>query len=477
MANVRQTLHSQLAALIRRKPITVTPDASLREAVQTMSEHRIGSIVVVEPESGRPIGIFTLRDLLHRVAAKDGDLDQMIMSVMSGSGLVMLNWRGTAYQAALVMARHGVHHVIVVDASDRLVGIISQEDIYELQSGGGKAISGAIRSARDMEALVAAADDIRRLAMRSLAEGAAAEPLTQLISSLNDHLTVRVIELTKFDFDLPRVEWAWLSFGSEGRYEQTLSTDQDNGLLFEAGDVDTEALRQRFLPFALKVNERLAECGFPLCKGNVMASNPELCLSKEEWRKKFAAWMQSNNPQALLNATIYFDFRALYGPEGPVEELRTWLLNNIPSATLFLRFMAGNAVQVEPPLGLLRDFVFDKNEEFPHTLDLKAGGARLFVDAARILSLASGVGATGTAERLRALAERGKLGREDIGALVQGFFVIQELRLRYQQAGTPAGLANRVDPETLNEFDRLILKEAFKQAKKLQGRLQMEYRL
>jgi CBS domain-containing protein len=477
MANVRQTLHSQLAALIRRKPITVTPDATLREVVQEMSDNRIGSIVVVEPESGRPIGIFTLRDLLHRVAVKNGDLDQMIMSVMSDSGLIMLNWRGTAYQAALVMARHGIHHVIVVDASDRLVGIISQEDIYELQSGGGKAISGAIRTARDMEGLIAAADDIRRLAMRSLAEGAAAEPLTQLISSLNDHLTVRVIELTRHEFELPTVEWCWLSFGSEGRYEQTLSTDQDNGMLFEVGNEDAEALRQRFLPFARKVNERLADCGFPLCKGNVMASNPELCLSKDEWRRKFATWIQSNNPQALLNATIYFDFRALYGVESLAEELRSWLLANIPSATLFLRFMAGNAVQVEPPLGLLRDFVFDKNEEFPHTLDLKAGGARLFVDAARILALASGVGETGTAERLRALAERGKLGREDIGALIQGFFVIQQLRLREQQTGSAAGLANRVDPEKLNEFDRLILKEAFKQAKKLQGRLQLEYRL
>ena len=108
MANVRQTLHSQLAALIRRKPVTVTPEATVREVVESMSEHRIGSIVVVEPESGRPIGIFTLRDLLHRVAAKGLDLDQMIMSVMSGSGLLTLNWRGTAYQAALVMARHGV---------------------------------------------------------------------------------------------------------------------------------------------------------------------------------------------------------------------------------------------------------------------------------------------------------------------------------------------------------------------------------
>jgi len=475
--NVRLTLHSQLAALFRSKPVTLTPDALVRDAVQTMSEHRIDAIIVVEPESGRPIGIFTLRDLLHRVVAKSCDLDQMLMSVMTDSSLQMLNWRATAYEAALVMARHGIHHVIIVDASERLVGTVSQEDIYELQSGGGKAISGAIRSARDMEALVAAAADIRSLAQHMLDEGAAAEPLTELISSLNDHLTLRIIELTRHDFELPKVDWCWLSFGSEGRYEQTLSTDQDNGLLFDATGGDAASLRERFLPFAKAVNDRLADCGFPLCKGNVMASNPELCLSKDEWRQKFVSWMNSNNPQALLNATIYFDFRALYGAESLAEELRQWLLANIPSATLFLRFMAGNAFAIEPPIGMLRDFVFDKNEAFPHTVDLKTTGARLFVDAARILALANGVGETGTAARLRALAGRGKLGREDIGAIIQGFFVIQQLRLRQQQSGTPAGLANRVNPDTLNEFDRLILKEAFKQAKKLQGRLQMEYRL
>ena len=474
---MRPTLHSQLAAVIHRKPVTTAPETSLREAVQTMAEHRVGSIVVVEPESGRPLGIFTLRDLLHRVAAKSCDLDQMIMSVMSSSGLLMLNWRGTAYQAALVMARHGVHHVLVVDAADRLVGVVSQEDIYEMQSGGGKAISGAIRSARDMEGLIAAAEDIRRLAGHLINEGTNAEPLTELISSLNDHLTVRIIELTRNEFALPKVDWCWLSFGSEGRFEQTLSTDQDNGLLFAGGREGCDELRSAFLPFALAVNQRLAECGFPLCKGNVMASNPELCLSAAEWRDRFAMWMQANSPQALLNATIYFDFRPLYGAEDLAEDLRTWMLDNIAGASLFQRFMAGTAIQIEPPIGLLRDFVFDKNEQFPHTIDLKASGSRLFVDAARILSLAAGIGETGTAERLRALAERGKLGRDDVGAVVDGFFVIQQMRLRLQLSATPAAMANRIDPESLNELDRLILKEAFRQAKKLQGRLQMDYRL
>ena len=476
-ASYRPNLHSPLAALVRRKPITATPETPLREAVLAMSENRVGSIVVVEPESGRPIGIFTLRDLLHRVAAKSCDLDQLVMSVMSDSGLLMLNWRSTIYQAALVMARHGVHHVIIVDAAGKLAGVVSQEDVYELQSGGGKAISSAIRTARDMDALVAAAEGIRRLAVGMLAEGAAAEPLTQLISNLNDHLTVRIIELTRNDFQLPRTPWCWLAFGSEGRFEQTLSTDQDNGLVFAAPVEEAAAAREAFLPFARAVNERLAQCGFPLCKGNVMAGNPELCLSVDEWHDKFGGWMRANSPQALLDATIYFDFRAIYGQEDLADQLREWVLKRVPSETLFLRFMAGNAVQVEPPIGFIRDFTYDKNPDFPHTLDLKTSGARLFVDAARILALAHGVTETGTAQRLRALAERGKLGRDDVHAVVESFFFIQQLRLRNQQGEVSEGAANRVDPDALNELDRLVLREAFKQAKRLQSRLQMEYRL
>lgn len=477
MPPARPTLHSQLAAMIKRKPITATPETSLREAVLTMAENRVGSIIVVEPESGRPIGIFTLRDLLHRVAAKHCDLDQMVMQVMSDSGLLMLNWRSTVYQAALMMARHGIHHVIVVDAAGKLVGVVSQEDIYELQSGGGKAISGAIRGARDLDGLVAAAEDIRRLALRTLAEGGAAEPLTQMISTLNDHLTVRLIELTKAEFDLPKLPWCWLAFGSEGRYEQTLSTDQDNGLVFACPAGEAEAVRQAFLPFAAEVNKRLDACGFPLCKGNVMASNPQLCLSVDEWHRRFGGWLRSATPQALLDATIYFDFRPIYGDEALAEELTEWLRKHIPGATLFLRFMAENALRTRPPLGMIRDFSFDANEQFPRTIDLKASGARLFVDVARILALANGIAETSTPQRLRAAAEKGKIGRDDIGAIIDGFFFLQQLRLRAQQDGTPMGLANRVDPEQLNELDRFVLKEALKQAKKLQGRIQLDYRL
>ncbi|HEY6898035.1 MAG TPA: DUF294 nucleotidyltransferase-like domain-containing protein [Rhodocyclaceae bacterium] len=476
-ASARLNLHSQLAAFVRRKPVTAMPETPLQEVVEMMAENNVGSVVILEPESSRPIGIFTLRDLLREVATKGFDPHAMVASMIADTNLPMLHWRQSAYQAEMLMARQGAHHVIVVDASGRLKGVVSQGDILDLQRGGIKAISGAIRNARDMETLLAAAADVRRFARQMVTEGHGAEQLTETISSLNDHLAVRVLELTRFEHQLPKVEWCWVAFGSEGRYEQTLSTDQDNGIIFEAKKEDAEAIRLAFLPFAQEVNRRLDACGFTLCKGNIMAGNPELCLSLQEWKHRFSDWMRCSNPDALLNATIYFDFRAIYGADEVADELRRWLLTTIPNESTFQRLMADNAVRAKPPVGVIRDFVFDDNKEFPHTLDLKGFGSRPFVDAARILALASDVAETSTTERLRALQRNGKLGREDVSAMIDGFHFIQELRLRHQRNGAGEGAENRIDPDNLNELDRNVLKIAFKQAKKLQDKLTLDYKL
>ncbi|MCC6657902.1 MAG: CBS domain-containing protein [Rhodocyclaceae bacterium] len=471
-----QAMYSPLGSLIRRQPVTVPLDATVRQAIAIMDEKRIGSIIVAD-ESGRlPLGIFTLRDLLHRVALPGCTLDLPIASVMT-AGVITVKPQTTAYQAALIMGRRGLRHLLVVDEAGGLLGIVSQNDLFALQRTGLNDVTGNIREARDLAALQACSRDIRSMAATLLGQGVAADQLTHLISTLNDLLTLRIIELTHDEFELPQVKWCWVALGSEGRYEQTLSTDQDNGIIFDPDGADAEALRRLLLPFADSVNRKLDACGFPLCKGGIMAGNPEWCLSLEEWRGKFARWIQTPEPKALLNASIFFDFRPLYGDEELSHSLREWLLEASGKATLFLRLMTENALQCQPPLGLIRDFTFDNNKEFPHTIDLKMHGSRPFVDAARIFALANGVAVTSTAQRLRGAAEATSLGA-DIEAMIDGFYFIQQLRLRHQQGlkGEEAG-ANRIDPDALNELDRFILKEAFRQARKLQDKLKLDYRL
>jgi CBS domain-containing protein len=470
-------MYSPLSAVIRREPVTVPLEATVRQALETMERMRIGCVVVADPRTKIPLGVFTLQDLLRRVTLPGGDLEQPIACVMT-SGLIALGPHATAHQAALAMARHGVRHVLVVEGDGRLSGIVSQNDLFSLQRVGVKEISTGIQSARDVEGLRRAAVRIRELADGLMAQGINAETLTHFISTLNDLLTIRVIELTADELDLPTVPMCWLALGSEGRLEQTFTTDQDNGIIFDAGEADAERVRETLLPFAAAVNRKLDACGFSLCKGNVMAGNPQWCLTLAEWKRTFSSWLFEPEPRGLLNAAIFFDLRPVYGDEGLAERLRDWVLDVAGDRALFLRLMAENALHCEPPLGVLREFVYDGSQEFPHTIDLKMVGSRPFVDAARVFSLAHGVRQTSTAERLRSAAEALNFSSEGLSAVVDAFHFVHLLRLRNQcRIGGGPIRANRVDPRGLSDLDRGVLKEAFRQARKLQNRLASAHRL
>ena len=144
---------------------------------------------------------------------------------------------------------------------------------------------------------------------------------------------------------------------------------------------------------------------------------------------------------------------------------------------LFLRMMAANALSVQPPLGKIRDFITDLNAEHPGCVDLKTYGARLFIDAARIFALATGVHNTNTVQRIKLSSQRMGVAAEEAAAIVEGFNYIQLLRLRHQhfeeEHGRPGD--NFVNPDQLNELDRRILKESFRQSRKLQQRLKLDY--
>ncbi len=469
----QQTMTTPLSELIKRDPIFVTPETSTRKALEKMDELRIGCMVVADAES-RPVGILTQSDLLSRIVLPAFDLNRPISDVMTPSPQV-LPLTATAYDAALEMATHARRHLLVVDSDDKLRGVVSERDLFSLQRIGLRQIRASIESADDIESLQHASRDIRQLALNLIAQGIGAEQLTRFISALNDALTRRIITLELGRHELFGVQFSWVAFGSEGRHEQTLSTDQDNGIIFSAPEGEHEATKKRLLAFAKDANDALAACGFPLCKGNIMASNPDLCLTLEEWKRRFGAWIREPDPQALLNASIFFDFRVLFGSEKIGDQLRRWLLESARGNSTFLRMMAHNALAVAPPLGRFRDFVVEDDG----MIDLKKSGARLFVDVARILALRSGAEASSTVGRLRQSGQRANMPEEELDAITDGFHFIQLLRLRSQHLDTEhdAPGDNKIDPDKLNELDRRILKEAFRQARKLQLRLKLDYQL
>jgi CBS domain-containing protein len=467
-----RNLTRPLKSVLRRAPVTVDASAPLLEVLTTMKSLRIGSVVVIDAAE-RPMGIFTERDVLNRVALAGTPLDTPVERVMTQKPF-SLPAHADVLEAAQAMARFRFRHVLVMEEG-KLAGVVSERDLFSLQRLSVGDVAKSIELAQDAEALAHAAGSVRALAGSLLAQGVAAAQLTHLVTILNDAILKRALTFAGFDFS--REDWCWIGLGSEGRMEQTLATDQDNALVFvSAGETDLAVVRESWLDRAQRANAILDQCGFPRCKGDIMASNPRWCMTAEEWRATFLGWMQGGNGEALLNAAIFFDFRTLAGNARLAGELRTWLNEAAPRHPLFLRQMAVNALQVRPPLGLIRDFVVD-DERFPGTIDLKQLGARPFIDAARVYALKEGVDATNTAERIRALAPILRMSADESESLCGAFHFIQMLRLRQQEGRNgEAGLPpNRLDPDELNELDRRILKEALRQARKLQSRLEMDF--
>lgn len=471
------SLNARLGELAMRHPVSCEPHTPLREAVKLMDEHQVGSIVIVDPAK-TPLGIFTLRDLRQVVADVDADFGQPIEQRMVHSPF-HLSPDASAFDAAIAMTERHIAHVCLVKEG-RLCGVVSERDLFSLQRVDLVHLARTIRNAPRLETLVHLRGDIVQLVDRMLAHGASSSQITHIITLLNDHTVCRVIELTREETGDPGVPFTWMCFGSEGRREQTLHTDQDNGILFEARDAAHAAeIRGVLLPLAERINLALAQCGFDLCKGKIMAGNPELCLSRSEWARRFAGFIREATPENLLSSSIYFDLRVVWGDESGADQLRQLVLDLVADNPLFQRMLAENALRQRPPVGRFKDFVVARKGSEKDTLDLKGQGLTPFVDGARLLALANGIGATNTVERVRQLVARQVVDAQDGAAYEEAYHFIQQTRMQQHQQQSRQNLpySNRIDPDVLNHLDRRILRESFRQAQRLQTSLSLRYQL
>ena len=470
------SLDTPLERYALRNPIVCSPDLPVRKAVARMHDNSVGSIIITDDQR-HPTGIFTLRDLRSLVAEERSSLETPIGQVMTANPH-RLPATADAFEAAMLMAEHHFAHICVVDDDDCLIGVVSERDLFALQRVDLVHLARAIGTATHLQTLVTLRGDVSRLVDAMLAHGADSGQVVKIITTLNDITVRRVLELNLKTRD-PGIPFTWLTFGSEGRQEQTLLTDQDNGILFRKPDGMTpDQVREKLLPFAEKVNRELATCGFTWCKGNIMASNPKLCLSIEEWDEWFLRFIDASTPQNLVYSSIFLDMRAVFGPMEPLNDLLDQVLTRIRKNALFQKMLAGNALQRKPPLNIFRGFRYAPDGD-RHSLDLKRQGLAPFVESVRVFALANGVATANTLERMAELAKKGIFDGKDANAWQEAYSLIQAIRMRAHQEQLKNGeeLSNYINPDNLNPLDRRILRESFRQAQRLQQKLEVTYQL
>jgi len=313
-------------------------------------------------------------------------------------------------------------------------------------------------------------------------EGAKANNITRMITVLNDQIVHRMLSLLHEEMGPAPYRFCWLSLGSEGRKEQTFKTDQDNALIYETPPDNWDHIKEGklyFRKFGNKAIEHLEKCGYPLCKGEIMASNPKWRKPYSVWRNYFDKWVNAPEPQEVLHATIFFDFRPGYGHVELAEDLRNHLATTVPNKGIFLMHLAKDCLSGKAPLTFFRNFIVEKDGKHKNRLDLKTRGIVPFVDFARLLGLKHGVKETNTLSRLQTIADADYLSMEFYSEIREAYEFQMQLRLVHQLRMLESGETphNYIDPAELTDLEKQTLKEAFAVIDRIRAYVKDEFRV
>lgn len=449
--------------IVKRTTHWITGSETIQTAAMMMTQYKIGSLLVRNP-SNQIVGIVTDKDLRIKAVAKGLDYHTPVDKIMS-SPVLTIPSTAVCFDALLQMMDHQVHH-LAVSCGDELIGVITAHDIMVHQGTSPFSLFREIVAQRTFEGLYSLSEKVVSLVRTLIVEGAKANNITRMISVLNDHIVNRVLTLLEEELGPAPQPFCWLMMGSEGRHEQTFKTDQDNALLYDTPPEEWEAIKVAklyFRRFGNQAIQHLARCGYPLCKGEIMASNPKWRKPYATWRNYFDRWMSAPEPQAVLHATIFFDFRSGYGTVSLAEQLRDFLVRTAPSRGIFLMHLAKNSLASKPPLTFFRNFVVEKDGLYKNLIDLKTRGIVPFVDFARLFALKHGIKETNTLDRLRTLAERDHIPMDLYTEARDAFEFQMQLRLVHQLKMLEGGQTpnNYIDPADLTELEKQTLREAF----------------
>ena len=469
--------------IIQHDPAYLGIDATVGECAKKMTEQNVSSIVVFDHTSADldgnnsaslPIGIVTDRDLRVRVLAEGLSFDTPLREVMS-TDLITLVHDAYVYEAKLLMLRHNVHHLPLVK-HDKVIGIVALNDIVQYESQSSLLLVRGILLQETVEGLAELSAQVASVMVRMQKEGANSHMIGNAMSVIGRTFKQRLLQLAEEKLGPPPVPYCFLALGSMAREEQLLVTDQDNAMILSQ-DYRAADHGEYFKQLANFVCDGLDACGYTYCDGDIMASNPKWRLTLKEWKEQFSQWIEKPNPQALLNASIFFDLDGVDGKIAWAEQLTRFIVGKAKKNPAFLAALSRNAMNRTPPLGFFKDFVLEKDGRQRFSLNLKRRGTAPMVDVIRVHALAEGSLSQNSFDRLDDLAQSSLLPEGKTAEISDALEYLSMIRIRQQVAALEAGedADNTVEPEMLSSKERRGLKEAFQVLSSAQKFLKFRY--
>ncbi|OLO07336.1 cyclic nucleotide-binding protein [Salinicola sp. MH3R3-1] len=479
---------TRVRKLINRQPQMVEATTTLQQAAQQMRDANATCVLVIdvtETQSAYTFtgpdgrhwklnGILTDRDFCTRVLAEGKSPQTPVGDVMSRK-LIVTQSDESVYEAMLSMLRNQVHHLPVLYRRQP-IGVLHLSDIVRHETHSSLFLVNNVFVQNSAEQLAKLAPEVRTGFVRMVADGANSEMVCRALATIGRAFTQRLLELAESELGPAPVPYCFMVLGSMAREEPTINADQDNALVLD-DDYDPDRHGEYFKALAKFVCEGLDACGYPYCKGDVMATNSRWRQPLHVWKRYFTEWMEEPNGERLLHSSIFFDLAPVHGEAPMVESLQDLIAELAPQRPVFLAALARNARNRTPPLGFFRQFVMDQDGEHRKSINLKRRGTAPLTDLVRVHALACGSKAQNTFTRLDDIAETKLLADGVTDRLRYAFEFMSMVRIRHQAEAIEQGVEpdNSVDPENIGSRERHNLKDAFEAISNAQKFLSFRY--
>lgn len=459
---------------IAEKPIFCDLQESVTRAAVLMST--AGASAIVLTAAGQPIGLFTDHDIRVRVVAAARPADLPVAAVMSAP-LISVDETALVYEAILAMREKNVDHLLVRDEAGRVTGLIRNRDLLLFHRFSPAVLTAEIKRARTSDEIARARRGLPPLVKTLIEGGAKARNITRAITAVSDAAVERLIDLAVEKLGPPPAAFSFIGLGSQGREEQTLSTDQDHAIVFQdVPESDVPAVQRYFLTLGEEVSSGLQASGIPLCLGKIMADNPQWVQPLRTWKSYFETWLRTAEPQDILDIQIFFDFRRLAGERTYIGELRRHIEETLRQEPPFLLHYAQSALQYKTPISFFGNLVPEATKEGVRSFNLK-DALMPVVNLARLYAIRHAIPETNTLDRLRALADIGELRRPLHDDAVRVYDFLMQLRLGHQAGLIGRGLEpdNNIDPRTVTPLEETLLKQSFAHISNIQKKVSFDF--
>ncbi len=461
-------LYKGLEDVINKSPVSVDIETSITVAAQIMTNQKVSSLLVTRED--KLIGIITDRDLRSRVVAASLDIHLPVSHIMTPNPAQIMGNR-TLFDALALMTERNIHHLPVIDQQTLVpLGMVTASDIIRHQRGNVLFIIGELSKAENLYELTRLSWQLPHYFSAHAKKAGDYDIAGKILSQATDIMTRKLIGFFQQANGKAPMMFAWLVYGSQAREDQTMGSDQDNGLLLTERPSKTQA--EYFAKMADYVCNGLAKCGIKLCDGNIMASNPKLRLSLEEAIEEAKRWVKAPTKDAIMHFNIFLDVRCAAGDISLFKQLQRQRAP-LMKQNMFLAALTRNSNEISVPLSMFQKFIYEKGRKEKDVIDLKPRAVALINNIARIYALADGVTLPNTLARLDALSENSQLSKRDATNLRDIWLFLNRLRWRHQLENKVTD--NRVSVSSLSSIEKHQLKAAFKAIERTNQAMVMKF--